>query len=438
MKRIYEPYAYGQEARAECFWRLPDHDWPRVDGDLTTEVAVIGAGYTGLSAALHLAQAGAQVTVLDAERPGWGASGRNGGFCCAGGAKLSPETMAKRHGEPATRAYFAAERAAVDLVAELLDTHGIDAETHSDGEVQLAHHPSRVAGLKADAADWQAMGVAAEVIPGAALTERGMASAEFHGAMHLKLGFALNPALYAHGLALAAQNAGADIRADSPVTRITPLATGYRLDTPTGTVTAQKLILATNGYSAEDLPDWLSARYLPVQSNILVTRPLTEEEQAAQGWTTDLMAYDTRHLLHYFRLLPDGRFLIGTRGNVTATPDGQAAMRAKTRADLARMFPAWAHVETPHFWSGLVCLTRSLTPYAGPLGDWPDAWAGLGYHGNGVAMGSWTGARLADMALGRGDAGAIHATPLARFPLGPARRLLLRAAYWGYQLKDRL
>ncbi|WP_300512879.1 FAD-binding oxidoreductase [Aliiroseovarius sp.] len=438
MKRIYEPFAYGQDARAECFWRLPDHDWPRVDGDLTTEVAVIGAGYTGLSAALHLARAGAQVTVLDSEYPGWGASGRNGGFCCAGGAKTSPETMAKRYGEEATRAYYATERAAVDLVADLLDTHGIAAETHSDGEVRLAHLPSRMAALKADAADWQAMGVAAEVIPGEALAERGMAGAEFHGAMHLKLGFALNPALYAHGLAIAAQTAGADIRAQSPVTAITPVVEGYRLDTPRGLVTARKLILATNGYSAEDLPDWLSGRYLPVQSNILITRPLSKSERAAQGWTTDLMAYDTRKLLHYFRLLPDGRFLIGTRGNVAASLDGQTAMRTKTRTDLARMFPAWTDVETPHFWSGLLCLTRKLTPYAGPLGDWPNAWAGLGYHGNGVAMGTWTGARLADLALGRGNAGKIHNAPLTRFPLGPARRLLLRGAYWGYRLRDRL
>lgn len=438
MKRIYEPFAYGQDARAECFWRLPDHDWPRVDGDLTTEVAVIGAGYTGLSAALHLARAGAQVTVLDSEYPGWGASGRNGGFCCAGGAKTSPETMAKRYGEEATRAYYATERAAVDLVADLLDTHGIAAETHSDGEVRLAHLPSRMAALKADAADWQAMGVAAEVIPGEALAERGMAGAEFHGAMHLKLGFALNPALYAQGLAIAAQTAGADIRAQSPVTAITPVVEGYRLDTPRGLVTARKLILATNGYSAEDLPDWLSGRYLPVQSNILITRPLSKSERAAQGWTTDLMAYDTRKLLHYFRLLPDGRFLIGTRGNVAASLDGQTAMRTKTRTDLARMFPAWTDVETPHFWSGLLCLTRKLTPYAGPLGDWPNAWAGLGYHGNGVAMGTWTGARLADLALGRGNAGKIHNAPLTRFPLGPARRLLLRGAYWGYRLRDRL
>ena len=438
MKRLYEPYAYSDDARADCFWQLPAYDWPRIDGDLNTEVAVIGAGYTGLSAALHLAQAGAQVTVLDMQRPGWGASGRNGGFCCAGGAKMSPGTMAKRYGEAATTAYYAAERAAVDLVAELLDAHGIAAETHSDGELLLAHNAGHVAQLHHEAAEWQALGLGAEIIPKEALAERGMSGAEFHGAMHLKLGFALNPALYAHGLALAAQTAGADIRADSPVTQIIPGGQGYVLDTPQGRITAQKLILATNGYSAEDVPDWLRGRYLPVQSNILVTRVLTDDERRAQGWTTDLMGYDTRHLLHYFRLLPDGRFLIGTRGNVAASAQGQDAMRAKTRADLARMFPAWAEVETPHFWSGLLCLTRRLTPYAGPLGDWDNAWTGLGYHGNGVAMGTWTGARLADMALGRGDAGKVHATPLARFPLGRARRLLLQGAYWTYQLQDRV
>lgn len=438
MSRIYEPFAYRAAARADCFWQLPDHPWARVEGDLTTDIAVIGAGYTGLSAALHLAQAGAQVTVLDAERPGWGASGRNGGFCCMGGAKLSPKAMAKRHGDAATRAYYTSERAAVDLVAELLDRHDIDADPHSDGEVQLAHRASRMADLKAEADDWKTLGIEAELIPGAALAERGMNGAEFHGALHLKHGFALNPTLYAHGLAVAAQSAGADIRAESPVTQISPLANGYQLSTAQGMVTARKLILATNGYSADDLPDWLSARYLPVQSNILVTRPLSNAEQVAQGWTTDLMAYDTRHLLHYFRLLPDGRFLIGTRGNVTASPAGQEAMRQKTRADLARMFPAWADVETPHFWSGLVCLTRALTPYAGPLGDWQNAWAGLGYHGNGVAMGTWTGARLAEMALGQRVSPPVHGAPLRRFPLGRARRLLLQGAYWGYQLKDRI
>ncbi|MCI2399161.1 FAD-binding oxidoreductase [Aliiroseovarius subalbicans] len=436
MRRPYEDYAYSDAARAECFWTLPAHDWPRAQGDLTTEVVVIGAGFTGLSAALHLAQEGVQVTVLEEQIPGWGASGRNGGFCCMGGAKASPEKLAKRFGEAAAREFYNAEKAAIDLVAELLDTHNIDADTHSDGEVLLAHRPRAVDALRADADIYTALGESAQMLSKPQLDERGMAGPEFHAGLHLKLGFALNPAKYAHGLALAAQMAGADIRAHSPATKIAPQNGGFIVTTPQGRVTAKKLILATNGYSSDDLPDWLHARFLPVQSNILVTRPLTEDECAEQGWTSDLMAYDSRHLLHYFRLLPDGRFLIGTRGNVTATAQGQARMRDTTRADLARMFPAWRDVETPHFWSGLVCLARNLTPYAGPVGSWDNAWAGLAYHGNGVAMGSWTGARLADMVLGRKSPPKVHQAPLARFPLGRARRLLLRGAYHLYRWQD--
>lgn len=436
MKRLYEDYAYSDAARADCFWQLPPHDWARAEGDLTTDVVIIGGGYTGLSAALHLAQDGVQVMVLEAEVPGWGASGRNGGFCCVGGAKASPEKLAKRFGETAAREFYHAEKGAIDLVANLLDTHAIDADTHSDGEVLLAHRPQAIAALQVDADAYTALGERAELLSRDQLVERGQSGPEFHAGMHLRLGFALNPAKFAHGLALAAEKAGVDIRARSPATKITPQNGGYVVTTPSGRITANKLILATNGYSSEDLPPWLRARFLPVQSNILVTRPLTKDEREEQGWTSDLMSYDSRHLLHYFRLLPDNRFLIGTRGNVTATATGQAAMRDITRADLTRMFPAWADVETPHFWSGLVCLARNLTPYAGPIGDWQNTWAGMAYHGNGVAMGTWTGARLADMVLGRKPPPKVHQVPLARFPLGRARRLLLRGAYHLYRWQD--
>ncbi len=199
------------------------------------------------------------------------------------------------------------------------------------------------------------------------------------------------------------------------------------------------MILATNGYSSEDLPDWLRARYLPAQSRVLVTRPLTLTERKAQGWTSDLMAYDSRTLLHYFRLMPDGRFLFGMRGGIRADAPSQERMQRLIRRDFERMFPAWAHVETPHAWSGLVCLARGLTPYAGPLDDWDNAWAGLAYHGNGVAMGTFTGAVLADLALGRTPPlfPAAMQGPLSRFPLGRFRRALLGAAYAWYGLRDR-
>jgi len=439
MRRIYEPFAYDGAARQACSWDLPTGDWQDLQGDETAEFAIIGGGYTGLSAALHLAQAGAQgVMVLEAESPGWGASGRNGGFCCMGGAKADDAALARRFGQQAAQDFHDAQREAIDLVAQILDTHGIDAQTHSDGEVILAHRPGAVKGLKEEAAHLKARGVGSTFIPRGDLAKHGMAGPQFHGALHVPIGFALNPGKYAQGLAHAAQNAGADIRAHTPVRGIRRKNGLYILTTPKGRVTAKRLILATNGYSSDDLPGWLRARYMPVQSNIIVTRALSPDELNAQGWTTDLMAYDSRVLLHYFRLMPDGRFLFGMRGGVGAAPHDQARMHARIRKDFHRMFPAWADVETPDFWSGLACLSRGLTPYAGPIGDWHNAWAGLAYHGNGVAMGTYTGAILAKLALGNAPARhpAIMQAPLARFPLGRYRRLLLAASYRWYGMLD--
>ncbi len=436
MRRIYEPEAYGDAPRAECFWQAPAHDWPRLEGAAHTDIAIIGGGYTGLSAALHLAESGADVALLEAEAPGWGASGRNSGFCCMGGSKLDEATLARRYGAAGAQRFTEQQIAAVHLVQSLLADHVIDADTHSDGEVELAHRPAAMAGFQGEAERLARHGIKARLLSRADLQAEGLAGPEFHGGLHVKLGFALDPAKYAHGLALAAQRAGARVFARAPVERIGRQNGGYRLTTPQGRLTAKRLILATNGYSSEDLPDWLRARYLPVQSNIMVTRPISPQEQAAQGWSSDLMAFDSRKLLHYFRLLPDGRFLFGMRGNIGASRQDFEAMRGTIRAHFERMFPAWRGVETTHFWSGLINMRRAQVPYAGPLGAWENAWAGMAYHGNGVAMGTLCGALLADLALGRATPGPVFAAPMRRFPLGRARRALLRPAFAWYGWRD--
>ncbi len=446
MQRIYEPPAYGPASRQECFWPATvgrPAARPALEGAARAEFAVIGAGYTGLSAALHLARDhGADVAVLEAEEPGWGASGRNGGFCCLGGAKASHARLLARHGEADTAEYHRAERAAIDLVAELLARHCIRADTHSAGETILAHRPGAMAGLRREAeAMGRIHGVKPVLVPREELAAHGMDGPHFHGALTVPIGFALNPLKYALGLARAAEEAGARVFARSPVTAISrEPGGGFRLTCAKGTLRARRLLLATNGYSSDDLPPWMAARYLPAQSNVIVTRPLKRAELAAQGWTTAQMAYDTRHLLHYFRLMPDGRFLFGMRGGIRASPPALAAMRRRLKADFARLFPAWADVEVTHFWAGLICLRPELTPYAGPIGDWPDAWAAFAYHGNGVAMGTHCGALLADLATGRKGARpfpALMRKPPRRFPFGRWRRILLPAAYAWYGLQDR-
>ncbi|WP_226898604.1 NAD(P)/FAD-dependent oxidoreductase [Mangrovicoccus algicola] len=412
---------------------------PALAGEAQVDAAVIGAGFTGLSAALHLARAGMSVAVLDRHGPGWGASGRNGGFACIGGSKLDRAAMIRAHGRGARAAWCHAERAAIDTVARLQAELDIDLDRHSEGEVMLAHSPRAMAALRAEAeATGAEYGVRAEILPPGALAERGMRAEGVHGGMHLPLGFALNPRKYAAGLTRGAQAAGAAVHGGSPVTRIRREGAGYRLETPGGSLRAGRLLLATNGYASDDLPGWMRARYLPVQSSVMVTRVLDAAELAAQGWTSDLMAYDSRHLLHYFRLLPGGRFLFGMRGGIRWTPEAHEAVRRRMRADFAAMFPAWAEVETPFFWSGLANLTRNLVPYIGPLGDWPGAVAAFGYHGNGVAMASWSGQQAAELLLGRRPVlPEFVARPPARFELGPLRRLALGGAYLWYGLQDR-
>lgn len=442
LRRIYEAAAYGAASLDGCYWADTasdaGHDAP-LQGLERADVAIVGAGFAGLSAALHLAGQGMRTAVLDLHEPGWGASGRNGGFCCLGGAMASREQLIRRYGAADHARFRQAEMRAIEHVRQALDHHGIEADLHSHaGEVQLAHSPRAMAVLhrhRDEAA--RDYGVQPRLLDRHQLAAQGLRGTGFHGGLILPLGFALNPRKYVLGLARAARAAGVRLYPRSPVTLITRAGSGYRLDSPNGSMSAGKVLVATNGYSAENLPDWMRARYLPVQSSILVTRPLTPEEIAAQGWLSDLMAFDTRHLLHYFRLMPDRRVLFGMRGGLRWRPSDQQRIRQRAHAHFREIFPAWAGVEITHFWSGLANLTRDLVPFAGPVPGMPGVWAAFGWHGNGVAMASWTGNQIARRILGQpDDLPGFFGLPPRRFELGAARRLALWAAYAWYELTD--
>jgi len=439
MKRIYADYAYGPGPRDNCWWdeTIAAPDWPVLHGDMDADVAIIGGGFTGISAALHLAQSGASVVVLEAEFPGWGASGRNGGFCCLGGSKLSGASMRRRFGDQAAEIYEAGEAVAVSLVRDLLDTFDIQAETHSRGETQLAHSPRAMKRLRATAESLAKDGEEVELLEQDQLAEHGL-NGPFHGAMTTPVGFGLNPRKYLFGLARAAQAAGAQLFQHSAVTGLSRQDDSHVLVTSKGKLRARQVIIATNGYSSEDLPQWLAGRYMPTQSTAMVTRVLSEDEIQNQGWFSDQMAYDSRNLLHYFRLMPDRRFLFGMRGGLMSSARSEKAIRRQLRRDFEQMFPAWSSVDTTHCWSGMVCLARNLVPFVGPVPEMKGMFAGLCYHGNGVAMGTYAGRLLSDLVLGQTPAlpysTAIQSMP--RFPLGRARRLLMPPAYTALGLMD--
>ncbi|MEL6977193.1 MAG: FAD-dependent oxidoreductase [Pseudomonadota bacterium] len=449
MRRFYEAPAYETAPDPGNLWRArtPPETMRRapLEAEIEVDHAIIGAGVTGLSAALRLAEGhGRSVAVLEAAWPGWGASGRAGGFVCLGGAKLSDDAVIRRCGLEEARAFHRFQREAVAWVDAFLTDRGAAAARHGagaeDGETMLAHRPRIAAGLAAEAARLKDLyGLRAEALSREALIERGVAGPEFHGGLHIPVGFAVDPLAYAQTLLAAAERAGAVVFGDSAASRIAPGAQGVIITTARGAVRAKNVIIAVNGYGWEGGGEGLSGAAAPAFSSVLATRPLTAAEQAEQGWSARGMAFCSRILLHYFRLLPDGRFLFGMRGGVSATPRAQDRARMRLRRDFARMFPAWAAVETPHVWSGLVCLTASFTPFIGALPSDPRLLAAFGYHGNGLAMGGAAGRAAADLAVGAlrpEDLPAPLRGPLRRFAAPALRRLGLRAAYLAYALRD--
>ncbi|MEZ5872913.1 MAG: FAD-dependent oxidoreductase [Nitratireductor sp.] len=428
----------------------PGIETPHFLGSHRFDIAIVGGGYAGLNAALVLARDfGLKTAVFEAGPIGWGASGRNGGFCCPGSAKLSWEKMLARHGEDETKSFHSAQRAAVDHVGELLDNYKIDADRVERGELLLAHKRSRLVQLREESELLMRLfGEATRVLTREELEELGASGPQFHGGLLGTTTFGLNPMKYLRGLARAADNAGVALFSNSPVQNWRQEAGSHMLTLPGGEAQASRIVVATNGYGEDGFSPTLRGRFLPALSRILVTRSLTSDELAQQGWTTTIPAADSRKLLHYFRLLPDGRFLFGGRGGLDASDRGIARSLATLRASFDAMFPAWRSVETEYSWSGMVCLTWPLTPFAGRIEGIDGAYAAFGWHGNGVAMASYAGNRLAHVVAGDFSNGRQYSPDPAlpaimqrlpgRFPATRFRLSWLRAAYLGYAIADAL
>ncbi len=415
-------------------------DLEPLQADVSCDVAIIGGGFTGLSAAIELAGAGLDVRLLEAGPIGWGASGRNGGFACIGSHRLPYSTMIKTYGLSSTQHFYQAMKDSVALVAENCRAFNIDAKIGASGEAELAHLPNRMDDFRADQEFHRTtFGDHKTLLSKSDLKEQGLDGPEFHGGLLGKTGFGIHPLNYACGLARAAHKAGARLHPRSAVSRWEETSGGHKLYTAQGKLQAKRVLVATNGYTPEEMSKRHAGRILPVMSSIITTRVLTDAERQAQGWTSPIMAYDSRNLLHYFRLLPDGRFLFGSRGGTDSSNASLLETRNIITADFHRMFPAWRNVDITHFWRGHVCLTADRVPYVGALDERKTVWTSIAYHGNGVAMGSWCGravARLMQNEAARKDIPSVITRRLAKFPLPMFRPLYLKGAYLWYGWKD--
>ncbi len=445
---LYHPDIYDVSRPVPSYWEenapVSQQGLEALESDQRCEVAVIGGGYTGLSAALHLARDyGIEARVLEAGHIGWGASGRNGGFCCMPATKLSIAELIRRYGLEESQHFFRAQMEAIELVDRLRQEEGIDYDKSGDGILDVAHKASRMQGLRDEQdALKRLFGIESELIDKKTFQANYFDCAELEGGLKVHAGFGLNPIKFVAGLAKAAVRRSAKVHGKSPVMEWRKENGVHKLRTPRGTLEAKQVIVAVNGFIREGLNPALDAAALPAISNIIVTRPLSDEELKAHAWQNTSPAVTTKMLHNYFRLLPDNRFLIGGRGDYHGSNQSGRTMRSKLEERFYDLFPNWRQVPVTHFWRGLVCVTRRLSPCIGRLEDDSSVWYGFGYHGNGVCNAPWAGMMIAaNLAGANRDLAGIPKVMRGLSPgfVFPGLRLwMLRAAYAYYRIKDAL
>lgn len=403
------PSATGSLWSATC---PPMGGLPRLAAEARAEVAVIGAGYTGLSAALHLAAAGRDVIVLEARELGEGGSGLNGGQVIAG-LKHDPDLLVARYGERIGSQLIARSAEAPDLVFDLISRHSIECDAVRTGWLQLAVSELHLPLLQRRAEQWRRRG--ADV---AVLSDREVArltgSTRYCGGWIDRRGGTVQPLAYLRGLARAAMRSGARIFTHSPAVNVTRAGRGWRVEGEGGVVDTDAVILATDAYTDRAF-DALRRTVVTVPSIQVATAPLSLRLRAAilpGGQSVS----DTQRLLCYFRLDASGRLVLGTRGSYADIP--VPARTAVHERALREIDPELAAMPLQYRWGGLVALTRDGLPHLHEPA--PGMVAGLGYNGRGVAMATAMGRLLARRVLG-------EPAESLEFPLSPIRPIRLHA-----------
>ena len=295
---------YDTSRWPESWWRASAPEWagpPALEGEVRAEVAVIGGGYAGLASATRLAELDIEAVVLDAAPIGWGASGRNGGIVGLTSHKLSDAALLRRCGEVEVRRYAAAQLEGLHRLRAFCEEAGVPVQ--GEGEVILAHSPRAFRALREEAPE---DGIAHDLIePG------NIGDMARFGGIRIRPGFGVHPLRLVRALADRAVSLGVQVHPRSEVLRWSREGQSHRLETAQGSVVAQKVVIATNGFTPDGLHPGMNGRAVPVISNIAVTRPLSAEERARHAWLADDPVADTRNLLVYLRMLPEGRLLFG-------------------------------------------------------------------------------------------------------------------------------
>jgi glycine/D-amino acid oxidase-like deaminating enzyme len=386
---------------------LPDH----------VDVAVIGAGFTGLSAARTLAKRGANVAVLESETIGWGASSRNGGMVLTG-MKLGVNKLISMYGRDLTRRMYAASLETIDCVEQIVRAETIDCDFSRCGHLEVACKQKHF-----DDYATQADVISHEFNHQLRVVQRHELNAEigsniYYGGMVDEVSAGLNPARYVAGLARAAMKAGAEIfehtRVVAPQRESSAGASGWKIKTSCGTLWARDVFVATSGYTSRATPT-LQRKIVPIGS-FIVTTEILPEALAHELSPRNRMIYDSKNYLYYYRLTPDRRMLFG--GRAAFFPENDRTIRRSAeilRRGMIDVYPQLRDAKVDYVWGGTLDFAFDIMPHAGQIDG---MYYALGYAGHGVAMATYQGQKIAERIAGDKPDNPFVGIPFPGAPLG--------------------
>jgi gamma-glutamylputrescine oxidase len=406
-------------ARPPSLWLDPaPQPGPPLEGDIDCDVVVVGAGYTGLSAAIALAEGGAEVAVLERDYAGFGASGRNAGHLTPTIGKDLP-TLLRLYGRERGGALVRLAEEAIDHVEATIADRGIDCDYLPNGNVLAGIHPGQAATLEKAARAASELGGAMRLLGAAEIAERGLPAHVACGYLEER-GGVLDPGKYVRGLREAALAAGAKLYEGTRVSSISPGPGGVGVETPRGRVSAGHCVLATNAFTGE--LGLLRSSIVPLRVSLFATAPLSAEQRQRVGWPGREGIYTAHEILESYRLSAGDRIVGGSRHLAYSygsriPPDDDPEVFAKLEAMFRSRFPELADVAVERCWSGPIALALDFLPCIGRTGEGRVVHS-VGYAGHGVAMASHLGTITAGMVL-RGEPGPKVLTERRRVPLPP-------------------
>lgn len=392
--RVDTPADVTRRAAAISLWDLSAGERAFVrsmPAEVDTTVAIVGGGFTGLSTALHLGEAGVPCQVLEAHSIGFGGSGRNVGLVNAG-LWLPPQDIRRRLGEACGARLVASLGDAPEYVFSLIEKHRIRCEATRSGTLHAAHSPKGFDDLARRAEEWRRLGAPIELLAREAAAAR-IGTDVFHGALLDRRAGTINPMGYVRGLARAARGAGAGIATGVRVSALARDGARWRLATTAGTVTADAVVLGTNAYS-DDLWPGLERTFTRIHYFQLATEPLGE--RAATILPERQGLWDTGRIMFSLRRDAFDRLIIGSMGRIVGGSDGLSERWA--RKTLARLFPALGEVDFEKRWHGQIAMTPDHLPRIHRLAD--NLYTPIGYNGRGIAPGTVFGRAMAALLAG--------------------------------------